>query len=82
MLDYDEYLKALGLDLNRLNSESYSIPTLEHSVEVFKMSTNAKEQCKWNSCKWVWYEGLHMERYWFCTECDTKDLKRDPPRKN
>lgn len=26
----------------------------------------------------VWYEGI-TERYWFCTNCDRKDLKKPPP---
>jgi hypothetical protein len=37
--------------------------------------------CQYNYHKWQYYVGFHMERYWFCTVCDEKDYKRDPPIK-
>ena len=37
--------------------------------------------CQYGYHIWKWYEGFHMERYWFCTTCDEKDYRRDPPKK-
>ena len=34
-------------------------------------------ECTWHS--WQFYEGA-TEKYWFCTKCDKKDFKAEPPR--
>lgn len=28
---------------------------------------------------WVWYQGFHMVRYYFCSKCDEKNLRRRGP---
>ena len=35
--------------------------------------------CQYGYHKWRWYQGFHLEKYWFCETCGEKDYHRDPP---
>lgn len=73
----DDELELL-YDLGRMTNDgsSWNDPYgYYHEQDNISMAT-----CQYGNHKWVYYIGLHVERYWFCTVCDEKDYKRDPPK--
>jgi hypothetical protein len=64
--DNDEY------DLERLTNEAYP---------YFSSKSGDSYNCQYGGHKWRWYEGFHVERYWFCEICDEKDRVKKPPAK-
>jgi hypothetical protein len=64
---------------NFLYENSQPCIELDAYMDIYTNKTVATSTCTYGYHKWQWYEGLHMERYWFCTVCDEKDYKRDPP---
>ena len=57
-------------EFNRLVAEGNTSPKIE--VEPY-------HDCKREIHIWMWYQGFHTERFYYCTKCDLKDTKSPPP---
>jgi hypothetical protein len=62
---YDEY------QLNIFNSEGQFV-----DYDDFWGYEEPKYCCEENRHKWVFYQGFHLDKFWFCEMCDKKDFKR------
>lgn len=66
----NHYNQDLLDEFERMVSEGAPCPQVE--LEIYNF-------CSYGSHNMVWYEGLHLDRFWFCTVCDTKDKTTPPP---
>ena len=68
------------LDLEKFIYENGGNPCCEIDFGTIDDNKITPSICTYGYHKWVWYVGLHMERYWFCSVCDEKDYKREAPK--
>jgi hypothetical protein len=88
----DFYMGRNRIDVATMNKTDIELDLLKEFDRLVKegeahaghneIELEFRYDCTRGFHKWRWYEGLKLDRFYFCELCDTKDKSRKPPSRS